>query len=273
MYLYWPKGKNNTKQRNFGDAINPYIGKFFSGEEVINVNGNEKIAKRRRPFLACGSNLHFVKVRTEVWGSGVLSNRNRLKANPKKVYAVRGPKTRQWLKRQNVECPPIYGDPGLLCPMMFDTNAEQKYPLGVIPHVVDKAIVDKWETPDSVRIIDIMGDFQDVIDSVNECRFIISSSLHGLILADAYKIPSLWVTIGGRPTEKGKAFKFYDYLLSVGADLYEPYYLSEQGLHNVRKLIRMCRGYEIRIDLKTLVDVCPFNFEGRKWNEDFRLRK
>lgn len=265
MFLYWPKGKNDTKQTNFGDAINPYLGKFFSGRKIINVNGNEERAKRGRPFLACGSNLHFVKIPTEVWGSGVLSKRNRLKAKPKKVYAVRGPLTRKWLISQGVDCPPLYGDPGLLCPMMFKTKVDKKYPLGIIPHVVDNSIVNKWQVPSNVRIIDIMGEFQDVVDAVNECENIASSSLHGLILADTYYIPSLWITIGGRPTEKGKIFKYNDYLMSIGVDVYKPYHLTEDRLKNVRKIMRMCRDYPIKLNLSSLVRACPFNFKGRRW--------
>jgi pyruvyltransferase len=81
---------------------------------------------------------------------------------------------------------------------------------------------DAWRgmaLPDGVRIIDLgSSDVVGTTNAIMSCRRIISSALHGLVIADAYGIPSAWLSSdsgagGSRPS--GGEFKFYDYMLSV----------------------------------------------------------
>ena len=53
----------------------------------------------------------------------------------------------------------------------------------------------------------------DVIDQICSCERILSSSLHGLIVSDAYQIPSCWIELTGKIS--GGYFKYYDYASSV----------------------------------------------------------
>lgn len=55
-------------------------------------------------------------------------------------------------------------------------------------------------------------DYKGVIDQIVQSKLIISSSLHGVILADAYGIPSVWY----RGLDKVIDFKYYDYYASTG---------------------------------------------------------
>jgi pyruvyltransferase len=259
MHIYWPFD-NNRSTHNFGDAINPFIGEFFSGEKVTNINSNEdKIKASDKPYLVCGSSMTFVKIPTIVWGSAVLTPRWKIKVNPIKICAVRGPRTRKYLIEKGIKCPEIYGDPGLLCPMMFKAKKTKEYSLGIIPHVVDRKQVSEWRLPDGMLNIDIRDGFQKVVNQVNKCERIISSSLHGLVLADAYQIPSLWAVITGVPTAKGKEFKYLDYLDSIGAQTYKPTYLTKEEILKSNKLSKSCRANEIKLDLQKLIDHCPFN--------------
>ena len=61
--------------------------------------------------------------------------------------------------------------------------------------------------------IDIQAGVEKVVEEVVKCRRIISSSLHGIILADALGIENKWVysdfVLGG-------GFKFRDYAASLG---------------------------------------------------------
>jgi pyruvyltransferase len=132
----------------------------------------------------------------------------------------------------------------------------RKYRLGIVPHYVDKGSpeVERLRASPDVRIIDIEGGILEVIDQINSCENVVSSSLHGMIVADAYGIPSAWVTMSGRVA--GEGFKFRDYLASVGRDGMEAYPVVKGT--SAADLEHQCNGDPIRIDLIRLWDVCPF---------------
>ncbi len=68
-----------------------------------------------------------------------------------------------------------------------------------------------------VIIIDPFLAVEDFIDQVNACDKIFSSSLHGLITADAYSVPSQWVEFS-RDRIGGDRTKYLDYYMSIGLD-------------------------------------------------------
>ena len=51
------------------------------------------------------------------------------------------------------------------------------------------------------------------MEQLNSCDYILSSSLHGLIFADSYNIPNLWVRFGSKVD--GDGFKYRDYYEGV----------------------------------------------------------
>jgi len=88
---------------------------------------------------------------------------------------------------------------------------------GYIPHYVDKAVVPELlaNSPEHPCIaIDIQGDWKKVIDLILECDRIVSSSLHGIIAAEAYGIPAEWAVWGSKVI--GGEYKFRDYILGTG---------------------------------------------------------
>jgi pyruvyltransferase len=177
---------------------------------------------------------------------------------PKKVYAVRGPLTRNLLLKQGIECPEIYGDPALLFPRFYNPTIEKKYKLGIIPHYVDSN--SDWIKSikrDDVKVLDICMETHEFVDALKECENIISSSLHGVIAADAYGIPNMWMTINGSKDVYGGGFKFRDYFASVKRDVkcFEAIDSIPLDLDNVIKEIP---PHKIEIDLDMLYDACPF---------------
>lgn len=60
----------------------------------------------------------------------------------------------------------------------------------------------------------VENEWQKWIDELCSCDCVISSSLHGLIIAEAYGIPTLWVKFSDEIN--GDDFKFYDYYASIG---------------------------------------------------------
>ncbi len=85
---------------------------------------------------------------------------------------------------------------------------------------------------------------------------IVSSSLHGIILADAYGIPSAWLS---SETPKGLEFKFYDYFLSV-SKLQKPQMIDFSGKLTSADITRQLVFNESKIDFNEveLIQACPF---------------
>jgi len=76
----------------------------------------------------------------------------------------------------------------------------KKYKLGIIPHHshIKSYILNKFKDNDDILIIDFTkyNDWKDIIKNIEECEFIVSESLHGLIISEAYRIPNIWISIG-----------------------------------------------------------------------------
>jgi pyruvyltransferase len=67
-------------------------------------------------------------------------------------------------------------------------------------------------------MIDIQTtDWKSFVDQIKQCRKIISSSLHGLIIAEAYGIPTEWRDWGGGVI--GDGWKFFDYYSATDRDV------------------------------------------------------
>lgn len=206
---------------NWGDALNADLIRLISGKTPVHVKSvyNWKGAP---VYNVIGSTLDSLSVRhLEVWGSGFKRAEGLVRRKPQMVYAVRGPLTRKRLQELNVSCPEVFGDPAMLCPEFFPAASDRtRYPLGIIAHYVDAG--HPWlsqiqaSNPD-VRIINIRDGIRAVIRDATECRVIASSSLHGLILADAYGIPSTWLRFSDKIV--GGDFKFHDHLLSIDKPL------------------------------------------------------
>lgn len=117
----------------------------------------------------------------------------------------------------------VLGDPGLLASYLIDKDKiEKKYKLGIIPHYVDKAheALDKQlKNVKNSKVIDVQNNPYSVLQEIAECEVIVSSSLHGLIVADSLGIPNQWCVFSDKL--KGGEFKFRDYY-SVYENISEP---------------------------------------------------
>lgn len=62
------------------------------------------------------------------------------------------------------------------------------------------------------------ADIENFISELTSCRYVLSTSLHGIILSHAYGIPALWIKKGYIDTD---GFKFHDYFSSVDIPFYD----------------------------------------------------
>lgn len=265
VIAWWYETKMSNATNNFGDALNPILIKWLCGRQPIHARkiinfGNKPI------FFVIGSILEMAKAKQAIiWGSGFMHEDGRLRQSPEKVLAIRGPLSRAMLLDQGISCPEIYGDPALLCPRFYQPKVEIKYKLGIIPHHNDKEnplLINLINNPET-KLIDVQSGVLNVIDEICSCEYIASSSLHGIIVADAYKIPSIWINPSNKYTRKG--FKFKDYFASVGRNVSEPIVITDKT--TTADLIDHVSQYKINIDLNKLLETCPLG----NWNSSTPL--
>jgi len=236
---------------NFGDILNPVLINDISKRNIINVSAKYCLSEH---LMAIGSILDRATKMTTVWGSGFISEESKYISVPKKICAVRGPLTREILLKNGVTCPEIYGDPALLLPQFYSPKSKVKYKLGILPHYIDKD--SNWikNIGSDVKIINIQNPNPlQVIDEICECENIASSSLHGIIISDAYKIPSVWIRLSNKIV--GGNFKFHDYFSSIGTKTENPFIIDEQT--SAKELMSHCSINEINLDLTALLNSFP----------------
>ena len=196
---------------NFGDLITPYFLKKFCNNKDYDYDFNNNSVSPK--IISCGSIMRLCNKKTIVYGSGIRNIDQDIK--PGIIKIVRGPLTRKRLIDIGCyNCPPVYGDPGLLLPLYYKPSIEKKYKLGIIPHNIHYEKIKQQKFNDNILVIDLLNkNIEIVIDQLLSCEKTISSSLHGLIVSDAYGIPNKWIKFDNKIT--GDDTKFYDYFLSV----------------------------------------------------------
>lgn len=241
IILYFPNVKakehrvnlhvSDMKQKGDVDANdetrNAYnLGDYF-GVIVVNWMLQRKglslddYVEKKKHLLTVGSGAVKSYQNMTIWGSGVereLPQRVRRffqKSWHRKldIRAVRGPMSRAYLMKLGHKCPEVYGDPAILMPLIYSKLAigRGKYDISIVPQLVtEQGIREKY--PDAHIISMNTNDYKSVIDQIVQSKLIISSSLHGVILADAYGVPSIWYRGLGKDID----FKYKDYYASTG---------------------------------------------------------
>jgi pyruvyltransferase len=236
---------------NWGDALNPVLVELLSGCKVQHLDGffHDR-------FLVIGSILGAANGRAQVWGSGFIHEGESVMEPPRAIFAVRGPLSRAALLKAGIDCPEVYGDPALLLPRFFNPEVPKQFDVGIIPHAVDKHLpwIQKQRNAPGILVIDVEGGTWEFIRAVKSCKAILSSSLHGLICADAYGVPNAWIRLSDDLI--GGGFKFRDYRLSIGAG--EPTPISVTADTPLDALAPMAEFHELKIDLCKLLLACPF---------------
>lgn len=269
------------RHRNWGDDLNYYMIRELTGRPVIFYH-NFILAKwfHMTNYMCIGTILDNKTTnsrcnnKTIVWGTGCVGVYWNL-PSPLQILAIRGLKTQYFLKQNGLSCPAVYGDPALLLPLIYQpkdwkvqgagVQKMQRYKVGIIPHVVDQQhpviqeIREKYA--DEVLVIDLANykRWTDVIDQICSCEKILSSSLHGLIVSDAYQIPNCWIELTGKIS--GGYFKYHDYASSVHREFTEPARI--ELVEDLFSLTTACAQKDIILKLqKDIIDCCPFHLKS-----------
>ncbi|HBQ1125570.1 TPA: hypothetical protein OME54_005410, partial [Klebsiella pneumoniae] len=113
----------------------------------------------------------------------------------------------------------------------------------------------------NIKVIDLKTkDIEFVVDEIISCEYILSTSLHGVIVAQAYDIPTLWIKHNDINTD---GIKFYDYFDSVGIKPYDGFEDYESLINDYESaFVKHANISKITTDLKKMQDnllsVAPF---------------
>ncbi|MDA3953912.1 MAG: polysaccharide pyruvyl transferase family protein [Bacteroidales bacterium] len=252
---------------NFGDLLSPYLIEKLSSKEIKYVHLKtrsslkfvfKKLFKSPTSYFAVGSIIRRINSNSIVWGSGAFGTEVVKDFDSQaKILSVRGPLTRNLLRIYGIDCPVVYGDPALLIPKVYNPRVEKKYKIGVILRWAENNW-DKANFGADVKKINMSStNIEETLKEILECENILSSSLHGIILADAYGIPSAWLD---STTPKGLHFKFYDYFLSV-EKVQKPqkfdFSVEHIGCKEIEHKIKF-DSRKIVFDYDKLLNACPF---------------
>jgi len=229
---------------NVGDKLNKFLLKELYGVDtnLENIHYSEIIGIGSGLFrLFSDAEINnSAEYELYVWGTGFIADKSIESLNMVRenvvFECVRGEKTRKKLEKYlgtKMGC--VMGDPGLLCRMLGYGNNTKKYKIGIIPHFREGASCMKGlgnEYSDAI-FIDMKSDVDKVLRTISECECIITSSLHGAIIADSFGIPNMLVKISDIPY--GDGFKYMDYYSIYGIE-YLPYDLRIRNAPSIRTI-------------------------------------
>lgn len=259
---YWWQGGPN--HGNFGDWLTPRLCEHLSGQRV------EHSEPQRADIIATGSVLEpwfwgndtWQSYGGVVWGAGRMFGTFPMAFDVAHVAVVRG----RWTL-DRLQCPSketvLLGDPGLLCHMLV-RQAKKRYVLGIVPHwsELQHPLVSGLaaQSPD-VCIVDVTEPVQNVIDQTAQCEFILSSAMHGLVLADALEIPNHWLRLNtGIEDQAGMPeFKYRDYYSVFGMADMQPVRLTPHD--TIETLLAQIPAHHrpgLRALQRNLIDAFPF---------------
>jgi len=188
---------------NFGDDLTPWL---LPNYGVLPIH---RVASRAR-LAGVGSILEFLPADWDgvVWGSGLMHGEPHLLPRAR-VLAVRGHLTRELIGAPDGVA---LGDPGILV-ARHRPRLEQRWNVALVPHGHHRSHVPFLALAESagprVRVVNVHQSAERVVREIAASEVVITTSLHGLVTADAYGIPAVWTTLD--PPLGGGAFKFHDY--------------------------------------------------------------
>lgn len=245
--FYWSPRDGSI---NFGDRLSSVVCRQILATRYLSLDDQ---VERTSRLLAIGSILHFAEEGNHIWGSGWNGKvgEEHFKPADLTVHAVRGPLTAEFLRKRAIHVPDVFGDPALLVPQLFK---ERFHPDPVedyvfIPNLHDIALVENQP-----NVVSPLWGWNVVVQAIVSARQVLASSLHGLIVAEAFGVPARYV----RLSETEDPFKYKDYYLGSGRTEAEFTYARsiEEGLE-------MGGAPAIRYDPAPLMQAFPFELWQR----------
>lgn len=252
--FYWQEKWRGRTFVNFGDYLSLKLVERIVNNPLRTYTKAHKTVEKK--MLGTGSIISFASDHDIVWGSGIngkLLKSKHYKFNDLEIRCVRGPLTRQFITEHlHIYCPEIYGDPALLFPYFFPEFTRKEnpsYDYIIIPHYSEE---DDFPKEDWDNVVFSTDPWDEVVAKILDSRFVISSSLHGVIIAEAYGIPARLL----RVSNNEPLFKYLDYYSGTGRPNFS--YAT-----TINEAFEMGGEPPFQCDLEKIYEVFPFEY----WSE------
>ncbi len=216
--LFWykkHKGLEWIKGQNFGDYLSLIVVGEIARKKKLRIRSDVEGSKR---LFAAGSILHFAGNGDVVWGSGINGkiSKERHVFNELDVRMVRGKLTAEFLRKRGINVPEVYGDPVLLLPFLFPglTRNPRKGKIIFIPNL-NEMNSRRNKLSSSINFVSPFVYWFKILNEILASELVLSSSLHGIIAAEAFNVPVRFMM----PAEPETLFKYQDYYTGTKRDL------------------------------------------------------
>lgn len=287
---------------NFGDSLSAIVVALLSGSEILHSDFDSDSER----LAAIGTIAHELDGGTvHLWGTGLdvkvsrVPGKRYFDARDMKtkfiVHALRGKISEHAFSSIGLMARRVYGDPAILLSKLLKSfvGEEKNGKVGIVCHLsdLDNYSSDSLPNPSYKRYFSddprlkfispiTKPDPYSVIQKVKEiasCSYVLSSSLHGLVIADAFQVPSVFISPAEGITGVYNIFdyevdldhRFRDYRSGV-EDLVMPVFSApKENVLNVDEVIGFINsnwsGNE-RIERVSdrLVDSFPYQVNGYK---------
>ena len=201
---------------NLGDYLSTVVYRYMLSRKGLSEDSHVSGGKPKH-LMAIGSILGGSgDFDATVWGSGIRNFSSVKGLYIKKFYqkldvrAVRGPLTRDALLQCGLKCPEVYGDPAIIMPLIYHPKECEKSGTVLILHYLTSQSM--YSERNDVTVLNIQTeDYKSFIDKIVSADRVISSSLHGIILAESYGIPAVFLCKG----IESEMIKFFDWYYST----------------------------------------------------------
>lgn len=205
--LHWWSTENKDHMENIGDYLSVVVCNYMLQKKGLSFNTT---VDKTKHLYGIGSIIQGGAQNATIWGSGLkcgVDDMGFVFKHTRKldIRLVRGPRTREALIESGFKCPEKYGDPAIIMPLIYKPVIEKNKDFLIILHHESKLKYENSITP-------LFDDYKRFIDEIASSKLVISSSLHGIILAEAYGIPAIFLN---DDAIKNK-FKYEDYYFSTG---------------------------------------------------------
>lgn len=200
-----------------------------------------------------------------IWGTGFICYKDEdtkfYKRNTK-FCAVRGELSKKRVEKMvghSLDIPT--GDAGILASYLLQGNPQKKYSVGIIAHYkeqsepVFKNLLEQF--PNSV-FVNVTKTPYEVVQLIAQCETVISSSLHGLIIADSLRVPNLHICVTDNLL--GDGFKFDDYYSAYGVK-HEYINSKDASTVTLEKVVSQYKITDEMVNLKKKEMLAAFPFK------------